>query len=288
MLQFLKMDAASNDFVLVDAREVGERDWVALARELCARHTGVGSDGLLVVGPSEVADFRFRMFNPDGTEDHCGNGIRCGLLCWADGRGEWRETELSAETLAGVVRARGWRSDSGQVSFEVAMGRADFSPESVPARLGPGPLLGVPLEVEGEELRVTSLSTGTAHTVIFGREPISEERFQRLSPRIENHPAFPERTSVLWTQIPEGEGPFRVRIWERAVGETLACGTGACAVAAAAWAHGLAEGEVAVRSAGGTLSVKRDAEGVLYLTGPVRYVFGGEWMGGAGRWVVGS
>lgn len=283
-IPFVKMEAVGNDFVLIDTREVPPRSWPDLAVALCERHLGVGSDGLLVVGPSERADFRLRMFNPDGTEDQCGNGIRCGLLYWAGRLGSWSETRLTVESLAGVRSAVGWRAKPGprtpkrpDAYFQVAMGSASFSPRAIPAKLEVERLVDIPLQVGDEALRVTSLSTGTAHTVIFSDSEVEEGRFQRLSPLIENHPAYPERTSVLWSRVLEGGQRLKLRIWERAVGETLACGTGACAAAAAAWEQGIATGRVIVESPGGEMVVERDETGTLYLTGPVREVYRGFW-----------
>jgi diaminopimelate epimerase len=185
-----------------------------------------------------------------------------------------RDPEFRVETLSGIRYLQVEDGGGPVARVKATMGRAVLDPAAIPARF-PGPnALGVPLEVDGETLKVHSLSTGTAHTVIF--ETPDEERFQRLSPLIEHHPAFPERTSVLWTEAPHPKG-LRVRIWERGAGETLACGTGACAAAVAAWLAGETVRRVEVVSRGGVLEVEVGLELDLWLTGPAAFVYEGEW-----------
>jgi diaminopimelate epimerase len=266
-LLFTKMQGAGNDFIVVQG---AEHDGSRLAPALCDRHFGIGADGLLVALPSEKAAVRMRMFNPDGTEDECGNGLRC-LALYALRRGLVDTPEFTVETLCGIrsVRVEDWPGPKATVTTD--LGRASLEAADVPARF-PGRAIGVPLEVGGETLTVHSLSTGTAHTVIF--ETPDEARFQRLSPLIEHHPAFPERTSVLWTEV-RSRDRARVRIWERGAGETLACGTGAAAVAVAAFVSGRTDPRVQVTSAGGTLTVDVSDSLDLRLTGPAAFVFEG-------------
>lgn len=289
-LRFSKLQGAGNDFVLIDGTRGSGRDWSALAVTMCDRHFGVGADGLLVLLPSDRADVRMRMFNRDGTEDDCGNGLRCAAL-YARRRGLVDRPEFRVESLSGVKRARvpdhpptggaaapGDLSVAGGGAVEVTidLGRAELAPAAVPVVHDGDHALGMALEVDGENLEVHSLSTGTAHTVIF--EMPDEARFQRLSPLLEHHPAYPERTSVLWTEM-TGPNQARVRIWERGVGETLACGTGASAVALAAHRSGRSGNQVAVTSRGGTLAIELGTDLSIRLSGPAAFVYEGEWTG---------
>jgi diaminopimelate epimerase len=273
MIPFWKMHGAGNDFVVVEGKS---HDWSALAPVLCNRRSGVGADGVLVALPTDGADVRMRMFNPDGTEDECGNGLRC-LALYAVRRGLVARAEFAIRSLSGVKAARVESEDLPEASVTIDMGRARLEPAAVPV-LVPGPdALDLSIDVDGETLHASALSTGTAHTVIF--EMPDEARFQRLSPRLEHHPLFPERTSVLWTVV-EAPDRARVRIWERAAGETLACGTGACAVAAAAHLTGRTGPRVAVTSRGGTLVVQVGLDLTLRMTGPAAIVYEGAFVTG--------
>jgi diaminopimelate epimerase len=272
-MTFTKYHGAGNSFVLVDARDPDECPWPQLAVELCAYRTGVGADGLLVALPSSIAAVRMRMFNPDGTEDMCGNGLRCVALHAVESG--LAAGEFTVETLAGARRVRVLRHEPGAAEVAAEMGRAELRPEAIPADLLGPDARGIELEVAGTRLRATALSTGSAHCVILGPSP-SEEVFQHLSPLIEHHPHFPERVSVMWTTV-DARDRLRLRIWERGAGETWACGTGACAAAVAARLEGLCGDEVAVTSRGGTLRVSIGPELELTLTGPAQRVFRGVW-----------
>ncbi len=267
-IPFHKMQGAGNDFIVVRGEE---HDWSTLAPVLCDRHRGVGADGILVALPSENAGLRMRMYNPDGTEDECGNGLRC-IVRYGYEFGLINYPAFSVETLSGIRACE--ILASGLV--RTGLGRADLRPTSVPVNWPRGNALGFPLKVGTEEIEAYSLSTGTAHTVIF--EMPDEERFQRLSPRIEVHQLFPERTSILWTQM-DALDRARIRIWERGAGETLACGTGAAAVAVAAFVTERAGPRLEVTSRGGTLTVEVSDDLEIELTGPAEFVFEGEWLG---------
>lgn len=269
-MNFVKVQGAGNDFVLVDAEQAGERDWPLVAREVCHRHFSVGGDGLLVVDRTGGRG-RMRMFNPDGTEDMCGNGLRC--VAHYIGQAGWeREPEFVVDTLAGPRRVRVTSLDSRRASVTAEMGAAILEPARVPVDFCGDRALDYILKADGRELRASTISTGSTHTVIF-HDP-TEAEFQALSPRIETHPRFPARTTVLWT-TPEGPDRVRVRIWERGVGETGACGTGACAVATVAHLLGKAEAEVTVVSRGGELRVRVADDLRLTLTGPAERVYEG-------------
>lgn len=272
---FAKVQSVGNHFVLVELRLFeDDAELARFAVDTGRQRFGVGSDGLLGVA-MEDGCLRVRMFNTDGTEDYCGNGIRCAVH-WARSKG-WigdsvlvrhlgREVPASVDPATGAIRAR--------------MGRALFDPGAVPLREGLGELFLAPLEVDGESLTVSSLSTGTAHTVIFVDELPDDGRFYRLSPGIETHPAFPERTSVMWAKQ-LGERELRLRIWERGVGETWGCGSGTVAAAAALMRKTGVSGTVRVENPGGLLVVDGDRwDGDLWLEGKAQTVFDGEWLGG--------
>jgi diaminopimelate epimerase len=273
-MQFWKYQGAGNDFVLVEAGDAeSNSDWPALARQLCPRHWAVGADGLLVLSRDGERDLRMRMFNPDGTEDMCGNGLRCAALHAVERLG--LPTELTVATLAGERRIAVRLTGDGRAEVRAEMGRADLRPAAIPMRWSGERAVDLPVSVDGTDVRLTALSTGTAHAVLFGPPP-ENATFLRLSPALETHALFPERTSVLWA-TPEGSDGLSLRIWERGVGETLACGTGACAAAVAAVVNGLAGRQVAVRSPGGVLRVEIGPDLELTLTGPAARVFRGEW-----------
>jgi diaminopimelate epimerase len=275
-LPFVKMEAVGNDFVLVDGRDLPEHAWSKLAVEMCRRRTGVGSDGLLVLLNSGTADFRMRMFNPDGSEDHCGNGLRCTAAYYSSVEGIPPNVVLRVETLAGE-RSVVVLDPGPPALVKASMGRPELHPSLIPANFDGESVVRRHLRVLDRDLEVTSLSVGTTHTVVFAPEAQWERDFALLSPAIEVHPAYPERTSVLWTDVIRPDR-IAVRIWERGVGETLGCGTGACAVAAAARLAGFTvDSRVEVVSRGGSLYVEWDGEGEIFLIGPARFVFKGEW-----------
>ncbi len=274
------MHGAGNDFVLLDGLNAPispQLDTTRLAQLLCIRHLGVGADGLLSLEPSEIADARMRMWNPDGTPDMCGNGLRC-VAELAHRLGHIQKEAFTIETIAGLREI--WRLDDGRI--RTTMGIPQFAPAIVPLATATQLVDGT-LEIGGQILsNVTALSTGSTHTVIFLDAELSEDEFQTLSSQLEHHPLFPARTSIMWAvadkAAPDGTDKFTIRIWERGAGETLACGTGACAVAVAAITTGRARGSVTVESRGGELEVEwKGAQSEITLTGRATYVYAGQW-----------
>jgi diaminopimelate epimerase len=282
---FTKMQAVGNDFVVVEENNwPKETDWIQIALRLCDRNFGVGGDGLLVVGPSLTADVRMRMFNPDGTEDMCGNGLRCVALL-AQERGLLTQGKPgTVETLDGI------RTVTVDVSRHPASVVAEmavplFSPSDLPASVPTDRdnLLDYPLMIEGYgKHSISTVNTGSTHTILWVEELPEDTLFFSVSPLVEKHALFPERTSVIWTRVldsgRQGETPrLQVRIWERGVGETLGCGTGACAAAILALTQGKVVGDsVAVRSKGGTLHIQSRGKGApLQMTGPAEIVYTG-------------
>ena len=277
-LFFTKMQGVGNDFVVVDGRDESDCDWSALAVEVCDRHTGIGADGLLVLGRTRFADILMRMYNPDGTPDVCGNGLRC-LARYAVERGIVSSDTLRVGTLAGVRAAQVRRDANGRIeAVTVAMGQPRFDPPSIPIRLAIDPVLDYPLELDdGTTLPITALSTGSTHAVTFVSELPDDARFFDVSPQVEHHVLFPERTSLMWCVPNRDESRLAMRIWERGADETWGCGTGACAAAVAAVLHGHADAgaPIVVASRGGELIVEWRPGDEILMTGPAETVYSG-------------
>ncbi len=274
------MHGAGNDFVVIDA--LSHPAWLTqnfslAAQQLCARGFSIGGDGLLLLMRADNGDdFRMRMWNPDGSEDMCGNGLRC-LAHLAHLRG-YITDEFRAQTLSGSHRGK--RLSNGEFALE--MGTPQFDLAQIPLQrsldFAGESALDYSVTVEGERVApLSSLSTGSTHTILWSDAANIEKHFLQWSPKLEIHPAFPERSSILWAQV-LADNKIAVRIWERGVGETLACGTGACAVAVAAIATGrLESGEVIVASKGGDLRVQWRPDEEMWLSGPAQVVFEGNW-----------
>lgn len=277
-LSFTKMQGVGNDFVVVDGRERADYDWSGLAVEICDRHTGIGADGLLVLDETLFADILMRMYNPDGTPDVCGNGLRC-LARYAVERGIVTGDSLRVGTLAGVRAVRIRRDAEGLIeAVSVAMGLPRFDPSSIPMRLALSPVLNYPLELDdGETLPITALSTGSTHAVAFVSELPDDSRFLKLSPQVEHHALFPDRTSLMWCRPVPGQSRLELRIWERGANETWGCGTGACAAAVAAVLQGHAEAgaPIVVASKGGELIIEWRPDEEILMTGPAETVYEG-------------
>ncbi len=269
------MHGAGNDFVLLDLFSVAntrsDEEWAALARAMCDRHFGIGSDGLLLVLPSDVADARMRMFNPDGSESaSCGNGIRC-LGRFVHDRYGLRSDGLRVETGAGVA-AISMHADG---SVTVDMGRPIFAPADIPTTLGGDRAFNVGLSIDGERLVVNCVSMGNPHAVTFvDANRLDDYPLEAIGPKVEHYDLFPRRTNFEVCEVLD-ERNMRVRVWERGAGITLACGTGACASAVVATATGRVRPPVNVELPGGVLSIDWREGGTVLMTGPTAYVFAG-------------
>jgi diaminopimelate epimerase len=277
-IPFVKMHGIGNDFVVLDAIAhplPHDFSFGEAALAMCARRFGIGGDGLLLLDRPDAdaisagAAIRMRMWNPDSTEDMCGNGLRC-IARLAHERG-YAGQEFIVQTLAGLRRTA--IQEDGSV--RVAMGQPSFVPEEIPTTERE-PIEYSLLVGDSTIPHVTTLSTGSTHTVIFSDTAIEEEEFARLSPLIEEHACFPERTSIMWAHV-IGRNEVQLRIWERGVGETLACGTGACATAVAAQVTGRGGENVTVRSRGGDLHVRWKPGSDIEMTGAAQIVFEGEY-----------
>jgi len=299
-MKFSKLQATGNDFILVDAR-TREGKWSKLARDMCDRHFGVGADGLILVQDSTSADLKMRIFNSDGSEaEVSGNGLRCfakyaiekGLnapISSESSRVEPRlhrgNRSLTIETLAGVRKAKAYVSGNKVNRVEVNMGLPQFQPEQIPAKvkvdipIASGPILDYPLLIDEKKLILSLLSMGNPHAVSFSSRPVADFPLAEIGPKVERHPMFPQRTNFEVARVLSRE-KIEARVWERGVGETLACGSGACAIAVAAQLLDHVETQVDIMLVGGTLTISWDRVGEVLLTGPVEEVFTGEWLEG--------
>ncbi len=276
-IAFTKMHGAGNDYVYLDAfTQALPADIAALAGAVCPRHTGIGADGVIVIGPSDVAAARMQMWNADGSPgEMCGNGIRCVAKYLFD-RGRVKDPEFEIETDAGLKSV--WiEAERGMARrVKVSMGAPIFDPEKIPANLPGRPPVKVPLDLQGRQFWVTSLSMGNPHCIIFVDEP-SDEWVLKMGPLLERHPRFPNRTNVEFVQV-LSPSEIQLRVWERGSGETLACGTGACAAVVASALTDQTGRRVACRLPGGVLDVEwHEADNQVYLTGPAEEVFEGVW-----------
>jgi diaminopimelate epimerase len=272
-IPFTKMHGAGNDFVLFDGIREQLPPIEPLAAKICDRHYGIGCDQLLIVLPSRAADFRMEIYNADGTQvEMCGNGLRA-FYKFLRSRGYTSADEISVETLGGIVRPR-W-VDGNRV--RVDMGQPVLAPAKIPTTLGSGdgPVLDVPIEIDGESLRVSCVSMGNPHAVVVVADPKAVP-LERIGPQIERHAAFPNGTNVEFI-TPTSRSHIVQRTWERGVGETLACGSGACAVAVVSILRDLVDRSVTVELPGGELEILwGDAESSVIMTGPAAETYCGE------------
>ena len=284
-IPFTKMHGCGNDYVYLDALRDELPDHLPeLARRMSDRHTGIGADGLIVLAPSTVADARMLMFNADGSSSEmCGNGIRCLAKLAADHR-HVRKDDLRIDTGAGILDVTLQRTGRLVTGARVMMGRPRLTPPAVPVvHPGHGPRLGISVTINGERHRLLAVGMGNPHAVMFVDDPDSFP-VAAVGPRLERHPRFPRRTNVEFVARHADEGGLpvlRQRTWERGSGETLACGTGACATLVAAVLTGVIPGrEAIIRLTGGDLHIAwpRDDAAVI-MTGPAVTVFSGEWSG---------
>ena len=277
-LRFSKMHGAGNDFVVLDGLQGELPPIEALAARLLDRNFGIGGDQLLVVRDSRAADFRMEIFNPDGSQvEMCANGIRA-FYKYVRDRGHTAADEIGVETLSGVVRPR-WAGDN---LVTVDMGCPVIAPAKIPTTLasGDGPVIDVPLVVDGwdgETPIVSSVSLGNPHVVVPVDDPDTAP-VEQLGRLIENHPAFPNRVNVEFI-TPVGRSRIRQRTWERGTGETLACGSGACAAAVVSMLRGVVDRRVEIELRGGVLDISwEDDEAHVMMTGPAEEVFRGEFL----------
>jgi diaminopimelate epimerase len=282
-MNFTKLQGLGNDFVLVDGRKSPGSNWAAFARMASDRRFGVGSDGVLVLLSSKTADFRMRMFNPDGSEaEACGNGLRC-FARYLTEKNLAGSDKLLIETMVGLRRAEIVRNEGLAEGIKVSMGQPEFAPDKIPVAVRPsqgklyGDMLGdYPLELGSQKLRLNFVSMGNPHAVQFTGLPLDEFPLDELGPLVEKDTLFPRRVNLEVARL-TGPNKLEVRVWERGAGLTMACGTGACAVAVAAKLKGLTGSKVEIVLPGGRAEVAWNGLGEVFLTGPAEVVFTGDW-----------
>jgi diaminopimelate epimerase len=276
-MKFTKMQGAGNDYVYVNGFVEQIEDPAKLATAISDRHFGIGSDGLVLILPSETCDFRMRMFNSDGSESEmCGNATRCiGKFVYEKGLSD--KTELTLETLAGVKRLTLNLANGKVDSVRVDMGEPILAPKQIPINLDETSVVNYPIALESRKVNITAVSMGNPHAVIF-MDSLEELDIQKSGPKVEHHPLFPRRTNTEFAQI-ISPTHIKMRVWERGAGETLACGTGACATAVAAVLNGKTERKVTLELLGGNLEIEwSEADNHVYMTGPAVTVFEGEYL----------
>ena len=285
-MKFTKMQGIGNDYVYVNCLQETVENPSELAKKISDRHYGVGSDGLIMINPSDKADFEMEMYNADGSRgEMCGNGIRC-VAKYVYDYGLTDKTSISVETLAGIKYLDLTVEDGKVVLVKVDMGKPMLRPEEVPvvSEKEEVPVVSEkeevidePITVDGQEYRMTCVSMGNPHAVVFIDQDVKEFPLETVGVKFENHERFPKRVNTEFVNVLDRH-TAQMRVWERGSGETLACGTGACAVAVACALNGLTEDEVTVKLLGGDLQIKWDREkNTVYMTGPAEVVFDGEW-----------
>ena len=276
-MKFTKMQGIGNDYVYVNCLQETIENPSELAKKISDRHYGVGSDGLIMINPSDKADFEMEMYNADGSRgEMCGNGIRC-VAKYVYDYGLTDKTSISVETLAGIKYLDLTVEDGKVVLVKVDMGKPMLRPEEVPVVSEKEEVIDEPITVDGQEYRMTCVSMGNPHAVVFIDQDVKEFPLETVGVKFENHERFPKRVNTEFVNVLDRH-TAQMRVWERGSGETLACGTGACAVAVACALKGLTEDEVTVKLLGGDLQIKWDREkNTVYMTGPAEVVFDGEW-----------
>jgi diaminopimelate epimerase len=277
-LKFVKMHGCGNDYIYVDCTRNDLKDENNLAVRLSDRHFGIGADGLILIRKSDKADFKMSMYNADGSEGKmCGNGIRC-VGKFVYDHGLIAKNKVSIETLSGIKTLNLTVSNGKVESARVDMGKPVLTPEKIPvlAPEGATQVIGEVLQMDEETSgEVTCISMGNPHCVIFV-ENVEDLNLEYLGPKFENHEVFPERVNTEFVQV-LSETEIKVRVWERGSGETLACGTGACAAVVATVLNGLTGRGVLVHLPGGDLNIEYDqANDRVFMTGPAETVFSGE------------
>jgi diaminopimelate epimerase len=274
-MKFTKMEGLGNDYVYVNALEedIECDDLPALARKISDRHFGVGSDGLVLIMGSDRADFRMKMLNSDGSEaEMCGNAIRC-VARYVYEKGLTNQRELEIETLAGIIRPA--ILENGLV--RVDMGEPILNGNDIPSLIDKERVVGEKIAIDGGEMEFTLVSMGNPHAVTF----VDDMQFdiETIGPRVENHRLFPNRINTEFIDV-LGRDEVSMRVWERGAGETMACGTGACAAVVATCLNDLTDRVVSVHLLGGDLTIDWDGESNrVYMTGPATFVFEGEYNG---------
>ena len=276
MLQFTKMHGLGNDYVYMDAINQKIENRSELAKFVSDRHFGIGSDGLILICPSEKADFRMQMFNQDGSEaEMCGNGIRC-VGKFVYDKGLTKKETITVETLAGiktlVMTAKNGKIETARVD----MGEPILEPEKIPVISNENPVKNLKLEAEDKKFIFTCVSMGNPHAVTFIKEDVNKFDICKYGAKLEVNKAFPKKANIEFINVIDDK-TLKMRVWERGAGETLACGTGACAVTVSAILNGYTKRAVTVHLLGGDLKIEWNKnDNHVYMTGPATTVFEGK------------
>jgi len=275
-MRFTKMHGIGNDFIFVNCFEEDVPDPSRLAIQMCRQHYGVGADGLVLIEPADGADAGMRIFNSDGSESEmCGNAVRC-IGKYMYERGMTDKEELTLLTRGGIHGMSLTVEDGKVVSVTVDMGSPELSPRRIPVDLTGEMVLKHRLQMMGQTLFVTCVNMGNPHAVIFVRDPEVVD-LPVLGPMIEHHPLFPRRTNVEFVRVIKRD-VLQMRVWERGAGETLACGTGACAALVAGVLTGSCDRSVQMKLAGGNLALSwKAADNHVYMSGDATFVYDGIW-----------
>ena len=275
MIKFTKMQGLGNDYVYIDAINQKIEDESSLAKFVSNRHFGMGSDGLILICKSDVADFKMRMFNSDGSEaEMCGNGIRC-VAKFVYDKKLTNKTTLTIETLAGIKQLKLNTKEEKVETVRVDMGEPIFEPEKIPVNSKESPVKNLKLKAEDKEFKFTCVSMGNPHAITFV-ENVEKFDVEKYGKKLEIDPAFPKKTNVEFIQIVDKEH-IKMRVWERGAGETLACGTGASASVIACVLNNLTKRKATVELLGGNLEIEwNEEDNHVYMTGPAVTVFEGE------------
>ncbi len=273
-LKFTKMHGAGNDYIYINGFQHKIDNPGELAIKLSNRNFGIGSDGLVLILPSETCDFRMQMFNSDGSEaEMCGNASRCvGKFVYDNGLTS--KKEITLETLAGTKYITLLDGDAKSRKITVDMGEPILDPQLIPVNVDSKPVINYPLDIDGKIWKVTCVSMGNPHAVTFTKD-IDKLDLPVLGPKFEKNPIFPRKTNTEFIEVIDGNN-LNMRVWERGAGETLACGTGACAAAVAASLNGLTDRKVTIHLLGGDLNIEwRESNNHVYMTGEAVTVFEG-------------
>lgn len=276
MLKFTKMHGLGNDYVYMDAINQNIENRIELAKFVSDRHFGIGSDGLILICPSKIADFKMQMFNSDGSEaEMCGNGIRCvGKFVYDNGLTD--KTTISIETLAGI-KILEMKEENGKIKLaKVDMGEPILDPERIPVITQENPVKNLILKAEDREFKFSCVSMGNPHAITFIKEDVNNFDICKYGKILELDNVFPNKANVEFVNIID-EKTLKMRVWERGAGETLACGTGACAVAVSAMLNNYTQRKVTVKLLGGDLKIEwNQNDNHVYMIGPATTVFEGE------------
>ena len=274
-MRFTKMHGLGNDYVYVNCFKEKVEHPSEVARFVSDRHFGIGSDGLIMINPSKVADFEMEMYNADGSRgEMCGNGIRC-VAKYVYDYGLTDKTSISVETLGGIKYLDLTIKDGKVALVKVDMGKPELKPERIPIVSDEERVVNEPIIVGGMEYRMTGVSLGNPHVVVYVKD-LEGVKIEHVGPKFENHERFPKRVNTEFAKVLDRK-TVEMRVWERGSGETLACGTGACAVAVASILNGMTEDQVTVKLLGGDLLIEWDQDADrVYMTGPATVVYDGE------------